>query len=418
MSRRNALKGPVEATAISQSETRGGVVFDVPPQLKSVAGNPLNAREVLQYVSSAPEPDFHNTVLFRRLTLWRQMYDTLQHAAEEEFQTELQELRQVVASDLDQDVASNQDPSGDLAPDIKERASQLCFAMVGLVRFDRKWVSPEYRRQVHFKNLVVALAESPAAMIDSAPSKESYLGSFEAELRCGNRALALGDFVRSKGYPVQYIYVPLAGRSLAMVHPYAVQGGLGQMGANGQLLSPIAGSRSTFVMLSTDAPMCYDKPVDYGINRLCEECQVCVGRCPGRALSATKINWRGVLKHKVNTDMCLPMVAHYSGCNVCTKVCPVQKYGLRKVLDHYRSTGGGILGKGTEALEGYTIHRKGYQDVDRRPRFGIAEGGKGFMAMADKGGVPVPSPSASEARAYWVGHRVRKVGKKDGPTMM
>ena len=69
-------------------------------------------------------------------------------------------------------------------------------------------------------------------------------------------------------------------------------------------------------------------------------------------------------------------------------------------------------------MEGYTIHGKGYQDVDRRPRFGTAEGGKGFMAMADKGGVPVLSPSASEARAYWVGRRVRKVGKKDGATMM
>ena len=409
----------VEAAAARPSGPRDGVsAIDVPPQLLSAPGNPMNPREVLQYISSAPEPDFHNTVVFRRLALWRERYDALQHEAEEELRSELEELRRAVASDLEQQVSPDRDPSPDLAPDVKERARQVGFAMVGVVRFDKKWVSPEYRKGVRFKNMVVALSEVPAPVMDSAPSRESYLGAFEAELRCGNRALAMGDFLRSKGYPVQYIHVPLAERSLALVHPYAVEGGLGQMGANGQLLSPVEGSRSTFVLLSTDAPMSYDKPVDYGINRLCEECRICVGRCPGRALSEVKINWRGVHKHKVNTDRCLSMVARYSGCNVCTKVCPVQKYGLTEVMAHYRSTGGQVLGKGAEELEGYAMDGKGYQGPARRPRFGLAEGGKGFTAMADKCGVPVPSASASEARAYWVSRRVRKTGKEDGPTMM
>ena len=418
MARRTFRKVNVEGTRIGQAGDLEDFVLDVPEQLRSVPGNPLNPREVLQYVSATPEPDFHNTVLFRRLTLWREKYDTSEHEAEEEFREELQELRRAVAADLDQHVAPPGDQSGDLAPGIKERAGQLGFGMVGLVRFDRKWVSPEYRHGVYFKNLVVAISEVPAVVIDSAPSKDSYLGGFEAGLKCGQRALALGDFIRSKGYPAQYIHVPLSGRSLALVHPYAVEGGLGQMGANGQLLSTISGSRSLFVMLSTDAPMTYDVPVDYGINRFCEECQICVQRCPGRALSEVKINWRGVLKHKINADRCMPIVAQYSGCNICTKVCPVQKYGLREVMAHYRKTGGEILGKGTEELEGYTIDGKGYQGVDHLPRFGIAEGGKGFMAMADKRGVPMPPPSASEARAYWVGRRVRKIEKSDGPSMM
>ena len=418
MTRRTSRKVQVEGMPITQVGAFEDVLSNVPSQLRSVPGNPMNPREVLQYVSSTPEPDFHNTVLFRRLTMWREKFDTLHHQTEEEFRAELMELRQAVASDLDQPIAPSRDPSSDLAPGIKERADQLGFAMVGLVRFDRKWVSPEYRHDVHFKNLVVAIAEVPAVVIDSAPSKESFLGNVEANLNCGTRALDLGDFVRGKGYPVQYIHVPLSGRSLALVHPYAVEGGLGQMGANGQLLSPVAGSRSVIVMLSTDAPMTYDVRVDYGINRLCEECQICVRRCPGRALSDVKINWRGVLKHKVNADRCLSMVAQYSGCNVCTKVCPVQTYGLREVLANYRSTGGEILGKGTEELEGYSIDGKGYQGADSLPRFGINEGGKGFMAMADKLGVPMPTQSDSEARAYWVGRRVRKIGKKDGPSMM
>jgi epoxyqueuosine reductase len=41
-----------------------------------------------------------------------------------------------------------------------------------------------------------------------------------------------------------------------------------------------------------------------------------------------------------------------SGCSICMKVCPVQRYGLRAVLDEYRRSGQ-ILGKDTDDLEGF-----------------------------------------------------------------
>jgi hypothetical protein len=37
------------------------------------------------------------------------------------------------------------------------------------------------------------------------------------------------------------------------------------------------------------------------------------------------------------------------------KVCPVNRYGGKAVMEHYLETGQ-ILGKGTHALEGYTLH--------------------------------------------------------------
>ena len=62
-----------------------------------------------------------------------------------------------------------------------------------------------------------------------------------------------------------------------------VAAGLGQLGANGQLLSPHFGSRARLMMITTDAPVRYDKPVDYGVHAFCQKCLVCVDRCPGRA---------------------------------------------------------------------------------------------------------------------------------------
>jgi hypothetical protein len=50
-------------------------------------------------------------------------------------------------------------------------------------------------------------------------------------------------------------------------------------------------------------------------------------------------------------------------------VCPVQKYGLTKVLDHYETSGGEVLGKGTDELEGYTLPDRGHFGPGVLPRF-------------------------------------------------
>ena len=41
------------------------------------------------------------------------------------------------------------------------------------------------------------------------------------------------------------------------------------------------------------------------------------------------------------------------------KVCPIQRYGMKPVMEYYVETGK-ILGKGTENLEGYTLDDKGH----------------------------------------------------------
>jgi epoxyqueuosine reductase len=46
------------------------------------------------------------------------------------------------------------------------------------------------------------------------------------------------------------------------------------------------------------------------------------------------------------------VVIQADGCAVCMKVCPVARYGLGAVHEHFASTGE-ILGRGSEELEGY-----------------------------------------------------------------
>ena len=93
-----------------------------------------------------------------------------------------------------------------------------------------------------------------------------------------------------------------------------------------------------------------------------------MNRCPGRALMRDKIWWRGIEKNKLYFKRCRPVMARYLGCGVCMKVCPIQKYGMKNVLEHYAETGQ-VLGKGTHDLEGYTLEHKGYFGPGEMPVF-------------------------------------------------
>ncbi|MFT3854044.1 MAG: hypothetical protein QM733_15070 [Ilumatobacteraceae bacterium] len=76
-----------------------------------------------------------------------------------------------------------------------------------------------------------------------------------------------------------------------------------------------------------------------------------------------------MLKHKIMPERCTPIMEMTSTCGICVNVCPVQRYGLAEVLGHYRATGGEILGKGTDELEGYSVPGLGYFGPGQRPAF-------------------------------------------------
>ena len=81
-----------------------------------------------------------------------------------------------------------------------------------------------------------------------------------------------------------------------------------------------------------------------------------------------KVWYRGVEKNKLVFKRCRPVMARYEGCGVCMKVCPIQKYGMKPVMEHYVETGD-VLGKGTDNLEGFALSDKGYFGPGKLPSF-------------------------------------------------
>src|SRR5712691_2823402 len=257
---------------------------------------------------------------------------------------------------------------GDITDAIRLKARELGFGEVGFTKFDRRYTYTGKKRWVKYEHAICLALEQDYIQTQSLPSMDAefaHFGTYEIE---GALLLDLADYIRSLGYRAQ-IHSP--NDNSAPYIPMFVAAGLGQLGANGQLLSPHFGSRARLALITTDAPVTYDEPIDYGIHQFCQVCQVCVNRCPGRALLAEKVWWRGVEKNKLIYERCRPVMARYDGCAVCMKVCPIQRFGMPAVMEHYVATGE-VLGKGTDSLEGYTLPDKGYFGPGQLPQFNAA----------------------------------------------
>ena len=243
------------------------------------------------------------------------------------------------------------EPGRDVTEEIRTKAQELGAGEVGFTKLDRKFVYASKKRWVKYQHAVCVAVEQDYKQTQTIASIEAEHAHFGAYEQIGALGLDLVDYIRSLGYHAQ-MHSP-SDDSVVFV-PMFVNAGLGQLGANGQLLSPHFGSRCRLAIVSTDAAVTYDKPVDFGIHKFCQTCQVCVRRCPARALVKEQVWWRGVHKNKVIYDRCRPVMARYEGCGVCMKVCPVQRYGMKAVMKHYVATGQ-VLGKGTDDLESFTL---------------------------------------------------------------
>ena len=258
------------------------------------------------------------------------------------------------------------DPAGNITDEIRTKARELGFGEIGFTRYDRRYTFKVKKGWVKFEHAVCLAYEQDYRQTQTIPSMEAeyaHYGAYEEENKQG---ILLAEYIREKGYRAQ-IHSP--NDNSAPYIPMFVEAGLGQLGANGQLLSPHFGSRSRLMIITTDAPVDYDSPVDYGIHKFCDICQVCVNRCPGRALVKEKVWWRGAEKNKLMYERCRPVMAKYEGCGVCMKVCPIQRYGMEPVMKHYVETGE-VLGKNTDNLEGYVFEdRGGYFGPGELPKF-------------------------------------------------
>ena len=341
------------------------VTIPIPEELETVPGIPTNQREVDWYAREYPLETMNIT---ERAS--RDWANTLrdQHAEMREIRKEHDKLNSslIMATRQTAQMEPTTEPTGeDVTQKIKDKARELGYLEVGITTYDTRYEYQSKRGFNHYPHAICLAYEQDFEPTQTIPSIDAEIVHSSTYRTEGAAGLELGNYIRSLGYHAQVIH---SSDATGPVIPMFVAAGLGQLGACGYLLTPHAGNRNRLMMLTTDANVTHDQPVDYGIHAFCQVCQVCVNRCPGRALMRDKIWWRGIEKNKLYFKRCRPVMARYLGCGVCMKVCPIQKYGLKNVMDHYAATGQ-VLGKGTHDLEGYTLEGKGYFGPGEMPVF-------------------------------------------------
>ncbi len=335
----------------------------IPEELEGVPGA-LQDQDTVNFYTRNYPVESHNVENFVYRKWSREISDIKQVRDEHEHLNKPIVRAAAVSGDIEP--TAEPVPGKDVTEEIKAKAFELGYGVVGITAYDsrytyvskRKWVKP-------FPHTICLAMEQPYELTQTIPSEPAEEAVFATYRREGAAGLELADYIRSLGYHAQ-VHSPNDPGSVVI--PMFVAAGLGQQGAMGYLLSPHFGSRHRLMMITTDAIVSYDKPVDYGVQAFCTICQVCVNRCPGRALMREKVWWRGVEKFKIVAKRCRPVMARYAACGVCMKVCPIQRFGMKVVMEHYAETGQ-VLGKGTHNLEGYDIRDMGYFGPGDLPRF-------------------------------------------------
>ncbi|MSQ17875.1 MAG: hypothetical protein EXR54_10060, partial [Dehalococcoidia bacterium] len=318
------------------------VTFAIPEELETVPGIPMNQREVDWYSREYPVETMNIT---ERAS--RDWANTIRdgHAEMREIRKEHDKLNKplIMASRLSGELEPSVKPTGkDVTQLIKDKARDLGYVEYGFTAYDHRYTYQSKKDWVKYPHVLCLAYEQDFEPTQTIPSVDAEIVHSSTYRTEGAAGLELGNFIRSLGYHAQ-VHSP--NDNTGPYIPMFVAAGLGQLGACGYLLTPHVGSRCRIMLITTDANVTHDQPIDYGIHAFCQVCQVCVNRCPGRALMRDKIWWRGMEKNKLYFKRCRPVMARYLGCGVCMKVCPIQKYGLKDTMDHYAATGQ-VLGKG------------------------------------------------------------------------
>ena len=267
------------------------VTVRVAEELETVPGIPSNLREVDWYareypldtlkITEGPSEEWSN--------IFREHDPEIREIRKEHGRLSKPIVRDCLAS-------GHLDPTGnptgeDVSQLIKDKARELGLLEVGITAYDHRYTYKSRKDIVRFEHAICVSYEQEFHATQTIPSVPGEM-VHSSTYRVGQSAvLALADYIRSLGYHAE---VDTSNDASSAYIPMFVAAGLGQLGACGYLLTPYAGNRQRLFMMTTDAQLTYDKPADYGIHAFCQVCQVCVNRCPGRALMRDKVWWRGI----------------------------------------------------------------------------------------------------------------------------
>jgi epoxyqueuosine reductase len=210
----------------------------------------------------------------------------------------------------------------EMAARIKAKALELGAGLVGISEIDEPALYEGYPTPPFRIAISLGIEMNREEMVH-VPQARAAVEVMRTYCRAGRIAIELAAWIRSLGWPAQ-AYAD--GEDVLQI-PMALQGGLGQLGKHGSMISKEFGSNFRLAAVMTDLPLALDAPVDIGVDDLCLTCQRCTRDCPADAILDQKQMVRGVEKWYVDFDKCVPYFSMTEGCGICIEVCPWSEPG-------------------------------------------------------------------------------------------
>ncbi|MEJ6402474.1 2Fe-2S iron-sulfur cluster-binding protein [Yoonia sp. 2307UL14-13] len=156
--------------------------------------------------------------------------------------------------------------------------------------------------------------------------------SMRAYLRFSLLGGVIAKQIRNLGYPAK-AHTVMDGEVLQP--PLLLLSGLGEVSRIGEvILNPYLGPRLKSGVVTTDLPMAHDRPIDFGLQRFCENCNKCARECPSGAITAgPKLMFNGYEIWKSDSQKCATYRITTPGgamCGRCMKTCPWNLEGIFK----------------------------------------------------------------------------------------
>ena len=184
----------------------------------------------------------------------------------------------------------------------------------------------------YHRNAVVMLVDQGFETMEGASGDDWISGaqSMRAYLRGGEVCGAVAAFIRSLGWSARS---QTNADSDVLQLPLVLLAGLGELSRIGELvLNPFVGPRFKSAVVTTDLPLQWDQPIDFGLQDTCNKCMKCARECPCSAISfGDKVMFNGYEMWKPDVERCTRYRVtnpHGSACGRCMKTCPYNHEGL------------------------------------------------------------------------------------------
>jgi len=184
---------------------------------------------------------------------------------------------------------------------------------------------------------IVFAVEMDKEMINRSPQISEIIETSKGYVDTAVIGMLISYYIRELGYEARN---HMDANYLLVAPLVARDGGLGDIGRNGILITKEHGSRVRLGVVTTDINLISDERIDFGLGDICMECNRCVRTCPGKAIPKDgPQNINGMVRWQIKQEDCYTMWRSLgTDCGICISSCPFSQGIEANLIDEIKNS--------------------------------------------------------------------------------